>query len=53
MFFERAKQARMQARLETIRTGVRHHVVKTRKYLCPSNEYFGRDYITGFTIVIR
>lgn len=52
MFFERAKDARMQASIETQRTGCTHQVVACKKYLCPPKVYFGKDYINGFTLVL-
>ena len=52
MHFSKAKDARMYAKLECIRTGVRHIVVPCKQYLCPPKEYFGRDWISGFTVVL-
>ena len=52
MFFRKARKARRYAQLETFRTGVRHIVVPTQKYLCPPNHYCGRDFIPGFTVVL-
>ena len=53
MFFESAKDASLQARIETQRTGYTHEVVACKKYLCPPKEYFGKDYINGFTLVLK
>jgi len=52
MFFDNAKDARMYCRLESIRTHRKHKVVKCSKYLCPPKQYFGRDYISGFTVIL-
>ncbi len=52
MFFTSARKARIYAGLEKMRTGRRHIVVPTIKYLCPPKEYFGRDYISGFTVIL-
>ena len=52
MFFEKAKDARVQASIETTRTHRQHLVAPCKKYLCPPKEYFGRDYINGFTIIL-
>ena len=52
MFFETTTAARLQASIETQRTGYTHKVVPCKKYLCPPNEYFGRDFINGFTLVL-
>jgi hypothetical protein len=51
MFFHKAKEARLYATLETIQTH-RIHQVKPCKKFISSREYFGRDYITGFTVVL-
>lgn len=53
MFFEKAKEATLQAKIETQRTGYSHEVVPCKKYLCPPKKYFGRDYINGFTLVLK
>jgi len=53
MFFESAKDARLQARIETHKTGYTHRVVACKKYLCPLKEYFSKDYINGFTLVLK
>ena len=47
MFFDSAKDASLQARIETQRTGYVHQVVACKKYLCYPKEYFGKDYING------
>jgi len=52
MFFRSAKHARHYAKLEYLRTGLRHIVVPTKKYLCYPNQYFGQDFIPGFTVVL-
>ena len=52
MFFENAKDARLQASIETQRTHHKHIVVPCKKYLCPPKLYFGKDYISGFTLVL-
>lgn len=52
MFFDSAKDARLQASIETQRTGYIHVVKPCKKYLCPPKEYFGKDYIKGFTLVL-
>ena len=51
MFFETATAARLQASIETKELGT-HISVPCKKYLCPPNEYFGRDFINGFTLVL-
>jgi len=53
MFFNSAKSARIHASIESARTGYRHVVVPCKKYLCYPKLYFGRDYINGFTLVLR
>jgi len=53
MFFETAKAARIAASRETLRTGYQHYVKPCKKYLCPPKEYFGRDYINGYTIILK
>ncbi len=52
MFFTRARDARIYAALEIIRTKRNHKVVPCKKYLCPPKECFGRDYRTGFTVIL-
>ena len=52
MSFEHAKDARVYAQLETVRTHYVHQVVSCKKYLCPPKEYFGKDHIYGFTVVL-
>lgn len=52
MFFENAKDARLYANIQSIVTHRKHIVKPCKKYLCPPKEYFGRDYINGFTIVL-
>ncbi len=52
MFFDNAKDARIAARIESIRTHFVHQVIPCKKYLCPPKEYFGRDYISGFTVIL-
>lgn len=52
MFFRKAKKARKYATLESSRTGVRHIVVPTKKYICPPETYLGQDFIPGFTVVL-
>lgn len=53
MFFENAKDARQQAKIETTRTHKQHVAVPCRKYLCPPKTYFGQDSIPGYTIVLK
>jgi len=53
MFFDKAVDARMYASLETARTHRQHIVVVCKKYLCPPTLYFGRDYINGFTVILK
>ena len=52
MFFTKSHDASVFARVERIRTGLRHVVTPCRKYLCPPKEYFGRDWISGFTVTL-
>ena len=52
MFFNSAKDARLYAKLEIIRTGRQHVVKPCRKYLCPPREYFGQESIPGFTVIL-
>ena len=50
MFFKTAKRAQKYCILEIIRTGLRHIVVPSKKYV--PYDYFGRDYIVGFTVIL-
>jgi hypothetical protein len=52
MFFEGAIDARKYCQMESIRTHRKHKVVKCKKYLCPPTQYFGRDCINGFTVIL-
>jgi len=52
MFFHNAKDARLFATMETIKTKQKHVVVPCKKYLCPPDIYFGKDFINGFTVVL-
>ena len=52
MFFDKAENARMYAKLETIKTHRKHIVKPCKKYLCPPKQYFGKDYINGFTVCL-
>ena len=52
MFFEHAKDARLYANLETMRTHWQHIVKPCIKYICPPKEYFGEDHCTGFAVVL-
>lgn len=53
MFFEKAKDARIYASIQTIQTKVLHKVVPCHKYLCPPATYFGKDKVSGFTVIIK
>lgn len=53
MFFETAKNARMYAKMETIRTHRQHIAKPCRKYLCPPATYFRKDSIPGFTVILK
>jgi hypothetical protein len=53
MFFTRCRDAGVYARLEYIRTGIIHIVKPCKKYFCPPKEYFNRDWVNGFTVVIQ
>ena len=52
MFFEKIRDARLYASLETTRTHRVHKVQPCKKYLCPPNLHLGKDFIKGFTIVL-
>ena len=52
MFFRRCADAARWARTQIRSTGLRHVVRPCRKYLCPPKEYFGQDWIPGFTVVL-
>lgn len=52
MQFSSCKDAAAYARMERVRTGIRHVVKPCRRYLCPPKEYFGRDWVPGFTVVM-
>lgn len=52
MYFPNAMQARIYANLQTRQTGYKHKVMPCKKHLCPPKEYFGRDYINGFTVIL-
>lgn len=52
MFFQKAASARQHATLQRVTTGKHHVVALCRKYLCPPKKDFGRDYITGFTVIL-
>jgi len=52
MFFNRCHDASVFARMERVRTGLRHVVKPCRKFLCPPKEYFGRDWVSGFTVTL-
>jgi hypothetical protein len=53
MFFRKCRDARMYAKMESIRTHYNHIVKPCKKYLCPPKKYFGQDYINGFTVVLE
>jgi hypothetical protein len=52
MFFEKSKDARIYSQLETIRTHRQHIVVNCKKFLCLPKNYFGKDYVNGFTVIL-
>lgn len=52
MFFEKAKDARIYASIQSTTSHRKHIVKKCIKYLCPPKEYFGKDHINGFTVVL-
>lgn len=53
MFFEKSKDARIYANIQNQVTGYNHFVVPCKKYLCPPREYFGKDYINGYTVILK
>jgi hypothetical protein len=52
MFFTTLKEAKLHARLEGIRTGKRHRVKRTRKYINPLTTQDGPLFIMGYTIIL-
>lgn len=54
MFFNSAKEARIRASIDNValeKIGMRHVVTPCNKYIA-NGDYFGRDYIKGFTLVL-
>lgn len=53
MFFEKAKDARIYASIQTTTTKRKHIVIPCVRYLCPPKTYFGKDNQPGFTIQLK
>ena len=54
MFFNSAKEARIRASIDNValkKIGFCHVVTPCKKHLA-AGDYFGRDYIKGFTLVL-
>jgi len=52
MSFSNAREARIYAQMESMRTHKRHIVIPCKQYLCPPKEYFGKDYYPAFAVVL-
>ena len=53
MSFTSAKEARVYANLETMRTHKQHIVVPFKQYLCPPKTHFGKDFYPAFAVILR
>lgn len=52
MFFDKQQDARLYARIETIRTHRPHVVKPCKKYLCPTTLGQEEEYIAGYTVCL-
>lgn len=50
--FSRCHDASLFAKMEFARTGWRHIVKPCKAYICPPQEYYGRDWKPAFCVVL-